>query len=105
MHRRTMNRHLSKEGLAFRHIADEVRFEIACELLLNTEMALAQIATVLQFSEQSAFSRAFRRWSGQTPSDWRRSHLPSPEAFAHLISHSGAWPQPGHRRRSQSVKG
>jgi len=74
MHRRTMSRHLRTEGLAFRQVANEVRFQIARELLENTDMALSQIAAVLRYSELSAFTRAFRRWSGQTPSAWRIAH-------------------------------
>ncbi|WP_262265719.1 helix-turn-helix domain-containing protein [Microvirga yunnanensis] len=74
MHRRTLNRHLRTEGHAFRQVANEVRFEIACELLENTDMGLSQIAAVLRYSELSAFTRAFRRWSGQTPTAWRASH-------------------------------
>ena len=74
MHRRTMSRHLRINGLAFRKVADEIRFEIACDLLENTSMALSQVAAVLRYSEMSAFTRAFRRWSGQTPSAWRASH-------------------------------
>ena len=74
MHRRTMNRHLHTEGLGFRQVTNEVRFEIACELLANTDMALSQVAAALKYSEPSAFTRAFRRWSGQTPSAWRTSH-------------------------------
>jgi AraC-like DNA-binding protein len=80
MHRRTLNRHLSTEGLAFRRIADQVRFEIACELMTKTDMALGQIAAVLRYSELSAFTRAFRRWSGQTPSAWRRTRSLSQSA-------------------------
>jgi AraC-like DNA-binding protein len=71
MHRRTLHRHLHAEGRTFRQVAGEVRFEIACDLLENTAMAIGQIAAVLQFSETSAFPRAFRRWSGQTPTAWR----------------------------------
>lgn len=74
MHRRTLSRHLRTEGYAFRQVANEVRFEIACELLQNTDMELSQIAAVLHYSEPSAFTRAFRRWSGQAPSTWRASH-------------------------------
>ncbi|KLK93531.1 AraC family transcriptional regulator [Microvirga vignae] len=74
MHRRTLNRYLRTEGHAFRQVANEIRFEIACELLQNTDMGLGQIATVLRYSEPSAFTRAFRRWSGQPPSAWRASH-------------------------------
>ena len=71
MHRRTLHRHLRLEGLAFRQVADDIRFEIARELVGNTDMALGQIAAVLRYSELSAFTRAFRRWSGQTPTAWR----------------------------------
>jgi AraC-like DNA-binding protein len=62
-------------GLHPRKLVDEVRFEIARDLLANTRMALSQIASVLRFSEPSAFTRAFERWSGQTPSVWRASHV------------------------------
>jgi AraC-like DNA-binding protein len=74
MHRRTLSRHLRTRGLTFRQVANEVRFEIACELLENTDMALCQIAATLKYSEPSAFTRAFRRWCGQSPSEWRASH-------------------------------
>jgi AraC-like DNA-binding protein len=74
MHRRTLHRHLQTEGVAFRQVANEIRFEIACDLLANTEMTLCQIAAALRYSEPSAFTRAFRRWSGQTPSAWRSDH-------------------------------
>ena len=74
MHRRTLTRHLRTEGLAFRQVANEVRFEIACQLLQNTDMALSQVAAALKYSEPSAFTRAFRRWSGLTPSAWRAGH-------------------------------
>ena len=49
MHRRTMSRHLHTEGLAFRQVADDVRFEIACELLAKTDMALGQVAAALRY--------------------------------------------------------
>ena len=74
MHPRTLHRHLRTDGVAFRQIADEIRFEIACKLLMTTDMALGQVAAALQYSELSAFTRAFRRWSGQTPSAWRSTH-------------------------------
>jgi AraC-like DNA-binding protein len=74
MHRRTLNRRLSAEGTGFRTIVEEMRFEIACQMLAGTMMPFIQIAAALSFSEASAFSRAFRRWSGQTPTAWRAEH-------------------------------
>ena len=98
MHRRTMSRHLRMEGLAFRQVANEVRFEIACELLENTDMALSQVAAALKYSELSAFTRAFRRWSGQSPSAWRRSHPPIRKPRLRKPRR----PQPGSGSRSNS---
>src|SRR3954454_1844061 len=80
MHRRTLHRHLRTEGLGFRQVANQIRFEIACEILENTDMAMSQVAAVLRYSEMSAFSRAFRRWSGQTPSAWRADHVRNPKS-------------------------
>jgi AraC-like DNA-binding protein len=75
LHPRTFSRHLADEGESFQRIADEVRFRIACDLLANNTMALGQITAVLMYSEPSAFTRAFRRWSGQSPSTWRDQHV------------------------------
>jgi AraC-like DNA-binding protein len=63
---RTFGRFLAAEGAAFQKLVDEVRFEIARDLLANSEMALGQVAAVLNFSQPSAFTRAFHRWSGQS---------------------------------------
>jgi AraC-like DNA-binding protein len=74
MHRRTLNRRLQDSGMKYREIANEIRFEIARQLLEETEVPLGQIAAALGYSEASAFTRAFRRWAGQTPSTWRGGH-------------------------------
>ena len=71
MHRRTLSRRLKDSGLGHRAITNEIRFEIAQQLLQDTQAPLAQIAAALGYSEASAFTRAFRRWSGQTPTAWR----------------------------------
>ncbi len=74
MHRRTLSRHLRAEGTGFRHLSDEIRFEIARQLLTDTEIPLGQIAVALGYSEASAFTRAFRRWAGVPPTAWRAEH-------------------------------
>jgi AraC-like DNA-binding protein len=74
MNRRTMCRHLAHEGVSFQQVVNEIRFSIACDLLANTGIAANQVSAILKFSEPSAFTRAFQRWSGQTPSAWRASH-------------------------------
>ncbi|MBB3018781.1 AraC-like DNA-binding protein [Microvirga lupini] len=71
MHRRTLSRRLQGSGMGYRAITNEIRFEIARQLLQDTEVPLGQIAAALGYSEASAFTRAFRRWSGRTPTAWR----------------------------------
>ena len=50
---------------------DEGRFEIARQMLEDSEMPVSQIAAMLDYADASAFTRAFRRWSGTTPARWR----------------------------------
>ncbi|HVN90211.1 MAG TPA: AraC family transcriptional regulator [Candidatus Binataceae bacterium] len=76
MHRRTLNRRLKEEGVTFRELLDEVRFEAACQLLDTTTIPLTDIAGSLGYAESSAFTRAFQRWSGSPPS-LRRSQISS----------------------------
>jgi AraC-like DNA-binding protein len=74
VHRRTLSRHLHADGTGYQRLVDEARFEIARQLLAHTRVPLSQIAVALGYSEASAFTRAFRRWSGQAPRDWRMLH-------------------------------
>ncbi|WP_114943644.1 AraC family transcriptional regulator [Microvirga calopogonii] len=80
MHRRTLSRRLKDSGMGYRAIANEIRFEIARQLLQDTEVPLGQIAAALGYSEASAFTRAFRRWSGRTPKAWRADGRVDPAA-------------------------
>lgn len=71
MHTRTMSRRLNDCGTSFQRLVDEGRFEIARQFLENTDADIQQIAVTLEYADASAFTRAFRRWSGTTPSRWR----------------------------------
>jgi AraC-like DNA-binding protein len=73
LHRRTLDRRLRDQGTNFQRVLDEIRFEVACHLLDNTQLPLTDIAASLGYSESSAFTRAFRRWSGAAPSRRRRT--------------------------------
>lgn len=69
--RRTLNRRLNALGTGFREVVDEVRFEIARQMIEDSAMEIVQIAALLNYANASAFTRAFRRWSGTTPAQWR----------------------------------
>jgi AraC-like DNA-binding protein len=69
---RTLQRQLKDEGATFRELADSARRELAKQYLADGTHGLAQIALLLGFSEQAAFQRAFLRWTGVTPGQFRR---------------------------------
>lgn len=71
MHSRTLNRRLNDFGIAFQQLVDESRFEFARQMLEGSAMAIGQIAELLGYAAPGPFTRAFRRWSGSTPAEWR----------------------------------
>jgi AraC-like DNA-binding protein len=73
MHRRTLNRRLEARGTSVHELVEEIRFEVARQLVELTRMPLVEISAALGYADPSAFTRAFRRWSGITPSEWRAS--------------------------------
>ena len=74
MHSSTLARRLRPYGVGFRELVDECRFEIAREMLANSGLDVSQIAAMLDYADASAFTRAFRRWSGVAPARWRAQH-------------------------------
>lgn len=69
---RSYHRRLAEHGLSFQTLAEETRRELAEGLLRDDAYSLAEIAFLTGFSEQSAFTRAFKRWAGLTPASYRR---------------------------------
>jgi AraC-like DNA-binding protein len=71
MHPRTLSRRLQSLGSSFQRLVDEVQFGIARQMLEQTSLDVSEIAASLDYSDASAFTRSFRRWSGTTPALWR----------------------------------
>ena len=72
---RTLNRLLADEGTSYRELLDARRRDIATRYLAGNDVSIAEVAFLLGFSELSSFHRAFKRWTGQTPGEFRtRSH-------------------------------
>lgn len=72
---RTLHRRLSAEGNSFRGILQQTREQLAKNYLQDPRLQLAEIAQLLGYSEQSAFSRAFKDWCQQTPNQYRQQQL------------------------------
>lgn len=71
---RTLQRRLGEEGLSFQDIVEGARRALAEGLLVHSDYALAEVAFLTGFSEQSAFTRAFKRWCATTPAAYRAAH-------------------------------
>ncbi len=74
MSERTLHRRLSDGGTSFQILLEQARRQLAEGLLLQSDHPIAEIAFLTGFSEQSAFTRAFKRWVAQTPAAWREQH-------------------------------
>jgi AraC-like DNA-binding protein len=69
---RTLQRRLKDHGVAFNDLLDATRFQAAKAFLAQGDVAGAEVAYLLGFADPSSFNHAFRRWSGETPTDYRR---------------------------------
>lgn len=72
MSSRTLQRRLRDEGVHFNDLLDAMRFRAAKSYLAQRDVAGAEVAYLLGFAEQSSFNHAFKRWAGQTPTEYRR---------------------------------
>jgi AraC-like DNA-binding protein len=70
---RTLQRRLELEGTTFSEVLDRARLSAARALLSERELPLAEVASRLGFSDVATFSRAFKRWTGMPPGQWRLS--------------------------------
>jgi len=71
MTRRNLTRRLREEGTSFSKILQQTRYRTACHYLVHGDQSVEDIAFLLGYSECSPFVRAFRRWSGYAPHEYR----------------------------------
>ena len=69
---RNLQRKLHEEGFSFTSLLEEVRRELALQYLHQKHRSIGEITYLLGFSEPSNFTRAFRRWSGTSPNEFRQ---------------------------------
>jgi AraC-like DNA-binding protein len=71
----TLRRRLHEEGQGYQQLKDDLRRDAAIEYLARPDLTLVQIATRLGFSEPSTFHRAFKKWTGVAPGEYRHRRL------------------------------
>jgi AraC-like DNA-binding protein len=70
----TLRRRLHEEGASYQGIKDQLRRDLAISYLSDSDRSVVDIALELGFSERSAFHRAFQKWTGASPGEFRRGH-------------------------------
>lgn len=73
-----LQRQLRSEGTSFQALRDETRCQLAIGYLQEGRLSLTEIAFLVGFTDQSNFSRAFRRWTGVSPGEWKSSRQKEP---------------------------
>jgi AraC-like DNA-binding protein len=71
LHPRTLQRRLKDENDSYLHVQARMRHRLACQWLRQGEVSIDDISARLGFSDRRAFTAAFKRWEGATPSAWR----------------------------------
>ena len=82
---RTLTRRLAAEGLTFVGSLSELRADLAKRYLQDEDLAISQIAWLLGYQEVSAFTHAFKRWTGKTPREARsQENVARPTSAVHF---------------------
>jgi AraC-like DNA-binding protein len=68
---RSLQRHLSDEGSSYEQVLADTRRDLALDHLREADCSISEVAYLLGFADSSSFSRAFKRWTGQSPSQYR----------------------------------
>lgn len=74
MSRRTLQRKLADSDLTYKQLVDDTRRDLAMRHLDDPRHSITDVTFLLGFSQQSAFTRAFKRWTGMSPSEYRARH-------------------------------
>ena len=73
MSSRTLRRRLADQGSVFKELVEDIRHKLALHYVHDRNISLKQVAYLLGYADLAALNHAFRRWTGSSPSDYRRS--------------------------------
>lgn len=96
---RTLQRRLKAKGYSYKQLLDEVRKELAVQYVADESLHLPDLAFVLGFSEQSSFQRAFKRWTGLPPGEYRKQRAHEKEPDTSLPLKTGSKESPATKKK------
>ncbi len=76
--RRTLQRRLKDHGIEYSSLVEDVRRELALAYIKDSDYSMTEISLLVGYSESGSFTRAFRRWTGRSPQQYRSSNRPRP---------------------------
>ena len=82
MSARSLQRRLQSEGTSFAEVLSDLRRDMALRYLQDQRISIGEVAFLLGFLDVTAFHRAFKRWTGSTPAEYRRSARSGPQIRA-----------------------
>jgi AraC-like DNA-binding protein len=86
---RTLQRRLLEEGITFHELVEEARREMAQHYLRQPSLEFNETAYLLGYEDPNSFIRAFHKWEGTSPGEWRSTHCQVlPEGFKHRNEHT-----------------
>jgi len=74
LHPRTLQRKLQDMGVSYSELLEKIRKSIAIERLSNANLSIIQLSDYLGYADNTALTRAFKRWFGMTPTEWKKQH-------------------------------
>lgn len=76
--RRTLQRRLKDQGIEYSALVEDVRRELALAYIKDSDYSMTEISLLVGYAESGSFTRAFRRWTGQSPQQYRSANTPRP---------------------------
>lgn len=83
---RNLHRHLLKHATSFKELVDDTRRQLAFDYLRQSHCSVNEVCYRLGFNEPSSFNRAFRRWTGTTPGQWRTAQQAQQRAVSPVLA-------------------
>lgn len=100
MSERTLRRRLEAEGTSYQAIVDSVRNHLAQQYLMDTDLSVVEIGSLVGFDDLANFRQAFRRWNSMSPAQFRVLHLTRRTGRGREASAPAQLRQATSRRRS-----